>query len=414
MTRVLVVHNRYRSAFASGENRLVEQEIALLRDGGHTVLPYVRDSDEIARFRLGEAIRLPVRVTWSAEDYRAIARLAARERPDIVHVHNTFPLISPAAIHAIASLGLPCVVTLHNFRLFCANGSLIRQGRPCELCLGSSPLPGLLHACYRDSRPATAPITASIAVHRRINTWNRVSAFLALSHFARGRMVAGGLPAERVLVKPNFVPPPDGVREGPGTHFLFLGRLTPEKGADLLVSAWSADLGTLLIAGDGPMRKTLAATTKVREESIRLLGHRSSSEISALLRTARALVVPSRAYEGFPLAVIEAYAHGVPVIAPGHGAFPEIVEDGSTGLLFRSGDPADLTRAMRALLPSPRAEAMGSAARRAYEALYTPRRNLEALNSIYRRLIADQRGEPARDQRSRVPGVVTKPTEQDL
>jgi glycosyltransferase involved in cell wall biosynthesis len=386
MTRVLVVHNRYRSRFASGENRVVEQEIELLRQAGHTVVSYVRDSDEIARFTLADSIRLPARVTWSGEDRRAVARLAVRTQPEVVHFHNTFPLISPSAIHAVAALGIPSVVTLHNFRVFCANGLLFRGGQPCEACVGTSPLPGVLHGCYRGSKHATAPIAVNIAVHRRLKTWERVSAFLALSGFARDRMIAGGLPADRILIKANSVPPPSKVRENAGTRFLFLGRLSQEKGADLLVSAWSKDLGTLLIAGDGPMLETLRAQALAYGTSIRLLGHRSASDCSELLRSARALVVPSRAYEGFPLAVIEAYAHGVPVIAPAHGSFPEIVQHGSTGLLFRPGDPSDLARQMGELHSPRRSEEMGAAARRAYDARYTPERNLMALNSIYERL----------------------------
>jgi glycosyltransferase involved in cell wall biosynthesis len=388
MTKVLVVHNRYRSLFVSGENRVVEQEIDLLRRAGDTVVPYVRDSDEIAGFGPFERAWLPARVVWSPQDHRALQRLVARERPDVAHVHNSFPLISPSSIHALTTLRVPVVMTLHNFRLFCANGLLFREGRPCEECLGSSPLPGIVHGCYRGSRPATAPIALNIAAHRRLGTWSRVATFITLSSFARAKVIAGGLPAGRVVVKPNFVPAPARAREGPGSHFVFLGRLTPEKGADLLVSAWSATLGTLMVAGDGPSRPELEARAAVHGGTVRFLGVRSPSECGDLLRSARALVVPSRAYEGFPVAVVEAYAHGVPVIAPAHGAFPEVVQDGDTGLLYRSGDAADLRAQMRALSDPQCSVEMGAAARRAYEARYTPERNLQALHAIYDQAIA--------------------------
>jgi glycosyltransferase involved in cell wall biosynthesis len=397
MTKVLVVHNRYRSRFVSGENRMVEQEVELLRRAGDTVVPYVRESDEIADFGSGARAWLPARVVWSPQDRRALTRLVARERPDIAHVHNTFPLISPSAIHALASLGIPTVMTLHNFRLFCANGLLFRDGRPCEECLGSSPLPGVVHGCYRGSRAATAPIALSTTAHRWLGTWNRVASFVTLSSFAREKVIAGGLPPARVVVKPNFVQPPSRVREGPGAQYVFLGRLTPEKGADVLVSAWSAELGRLLVAGDGPERRGLEQQARAHGGTVRFLGSLSPQECGELLRSARALVVPSRAYEGFPVAVVEAYAHGVPVIAPAHGAFPEVVEDGVTGLLFRAGDAADLRARMRTLADPQRSLEMGAAARHAYETRYTPERNLRALHAIYGRAM---RGAGSRAERS--------------
>jgi glycosyltransferase involved in cell wall biosynthesis len=392
--RVLVVHNRYRSSAESGENRAVEREIELLREGGCTVVRYVRDSDDIARFGVRDLVALPARVVWSEDDRRSLMRLVARARPDIVHVHNTFPLISPSSIHAVAALGIPSVVTVHNYRLFCANGLLFRDGRPCEDCLGSSPFPGVVHACYRGSRLATVPIALNISGHRRIGTWERVSAFVALSEFARAKMIAGGIPAERISIKPNFAPAPQHPRVGAGSHLLFMGRLSPEKGADLLVSAWSSDLGSMLVAGEGPSRRDLESSAVMHGSSVRFLGHRTPDQCITLLRSARALVVPSRAYEGFPVVLVEAFAHGVPVIAPDHGPFPEIVEHGVTGLLFRPGDADSLADRMRELSDPTRSQEMGVAARSTYEARYTPERNFDTLMRIYERATSVASGEP--------------------
>jgi len=393
--RVLLVHNRYRDRFVSGENRMVELEVELLRNGGHDVVTYIRQSDEIAEFRTRERLRLPARVVWSTEDRRDLTRTASRMRPDVVHVHNTFPLISPSVISAIADLNIPLVTTLHNFRLICANGLLLRNGRPCEACLHSSPIQGLLYGCYRGSRLSTAPITLNIAIHRWLQTWSRVSAFVALSEFARGKMVQGGFPEDRVVVKPNFTPDPGRQRLGAGEHFLFLGRLTREKGVDLLVSAWSARLGTLLVAGDGPALQDLSETAG-GDGTVRFLGQRSTEECGDLLRSARALVVPSRAYEGFPVAVVEAFAHGVPVIGPAHGAFPEIIDHGKTGFLFRPGDREDLLRRIQELHTPDRSVEMGEAARRAYEANYTPERNLKILEGIYEQVCGMERSDRTR------------------
>jgi glycosyltransferase involved in cell wall biosynthesis len=388
--RIMVVHNRYRSRMASGENRVVEQEIDLLERAGHEVLPYLRSSDEIASFSPLRKLALPARVVWSREDARALARMAARTRPDIVHVHNTFPLISPSAFHALAEAGIASVMTVHNSRLFCANGLLFRDGHPCEDCVGSSPLPGLVHACYRGSHLATGPVTATIAVHRRIQTWDRVGLFVAPSEFLRGKLVNGGLPSERVVVKPNFVPTPESIRIGVGEHFLYLGRLSHEKGVDQLLEAWTPDMGTLLIAGDGPERPTLEALAGRSSPTVRFLGHRSSAECGELLRSARALVLPSRVYEVFPLAVVEAFAHGVPVIAPAHGPFPDVIDEGGSGLLFRPGDVADLSRCLWDLSDAERSRAMGAQARSAYEARYTEERCLSTLEAIYERAIASR------------------------
>jgi glycosyltransferase involved in cell wall biosynthesis len=388
MTTVLLVHNRYRSQMASGENRVVDQESELLRRAGHTVIPFVRDSDDIAGFGAMDKAGLPARVVWSGSDRREFEEIARRTRPDVVHIHNTFPLISPSVVHAATAVGVPIVMTLHNFRLFCANGMLFRDGHVCESCLGASPIPGLVHACYRGSRLATAPITVNIAVHRRLETWDRVATFIVLSEFARTKVAAGGLPEDRLVVKPNSVRPPKLARDGAGEHLVYLGRLSVEKGPDLLLSAWSPDLGTLLIVGDGPSRDALRKRAHGLGDSVRFLGHRSAEECSDILRTARALIVPSRVYEGFPMAVAEAYAHGVPVIAPDHGPFPDIVDEGSTGLLFRPGDPVDLGRRIRQLADEDLSLQMGLAARRAYEARYTPERNLAALESIYDQVIA--------------------------
>jgi glycosyltransferase involved in cell wall biosynthesis len=361
---------------------MVEQETTLLREAGHEVVEYLRESDEIERFSAMRRLELPARVVWSREDARMVTDLARRSRPDIVHIHNTFPLISPSVIRSLGALQIPIVMTLHNPRLFCANAMLFRDGRPCEDCLGSSPLPGLVHACYRDSRIATAPIIASIAVHQRLDTWRRVATFITPSAFLRTKVAQGGLPLDRVVVKPNFVPAPARTRERPGSHHLFLGRLSPEKGPDLLVSAWDARLGRLLVAGEGPLRSKLDRTDVARA-GVRFLGHRTAAECSDLLRSSRALVVPSRVYEVFPVAVAEAFAHGVPVIAPAHGPFPDIVEDGVTGLLFAPGDTADLARCLRAVLDDSLSMRLGAQARRVYEALYTPERNLRSLESIY-------------------------------
>jgi glycosyltransferase involved in cell wall biosynthesis len=382
--RVMVIHNRYRSS-ASGENAVAEQEIALLRSAGHEVVTYERESDEISGFSLPRKALLPARVIWSQEDHRALRRLLRSTEPDVAHVHNTFPLISPAAVHACGIERVPVVTTLHNYRLVCANGLLFRDGAPCELCVGHGPWSGVLHACYRTSRTATLPIALNIATHRRFGTWaDGVSRFVVLTEFARRKFAASGLPESKLRVKPNFVPRPDRVRSDAGEFVLYLGRLSAEKGIDLLLEASADSQLDVLIVGDGPERPAITAMAARRNISARFLGHLPRDRCLDLLQRARMLIVPSRVYEGLPITILEAYAHGVPVIAPSHGPFPEIVENGRTGMLFEPGNARNLAARIQALEHPDVSRAMGDQARRRYVERYTPELNLELLMDIYR------------------------------
>jgi glycosyltransferase involved in cell wall biosynthesis len=384
--KVMVVHNRYRSEQPSGENRVVDQETRLLVSAGVEVSVHERSSDEIASMSSLDRAMLPARVVWSDRERRSMRKAVRLARPDVVHVHNTFPLLSPSILVACAEERVPVVMTLHNFRLACANGSLFRDGRPCERCVGRRPWAAVGYGCYRDSRAMTLPVAAMIAVHGSIGTWTRhVSRFIVMSEFGRRMMVRVGLPPHKLIVKPNSVEEPAVRRSGPGEHLLFLGRLAPEKGLDLLASAWSTTGATmpLLIAGEGPLRDPVerwAATTP----GVRFLGRRTPQECGLLLSRARGLVVPSRWYETFALVAVEAFAAGVPPIAPRHGPFPDLIDEGRNGFLFEPGDAVGLSRAIGRLA---RDEALatrtGNAARASYEQRFTGQHNLAALLSVY-------------------------------
>lgn len=387
--RVAFVHNQYRSAQPSGENMAVELEVDLVRDAGCEVFLYERSSDEIAGSSPAKKAMLPARVVWSREDQIRLGAFLDQTRPDVVHVHNTFPLISPAAISTAAARGYPVVATLHNFRTLCVNAQLFRDGRPCELCVGRSPWPGVVHRCYRGSLAASVPIAASIALHRRRGTWSRdVAKFIALSDFARERFVAGGLPAERIEVLPNFVAVSRAIRNGPGDYFLYLGRIDFEKGLDLLASAWSSDMGQLLVVGDGPTRASVESAMRRHGDSVTFLGRQPHDRSMDILAKARALIMPSRVYEGCPVALAEAYAQSVPVIGPRHGAFVEYIEDGETGRLFNPGDPEHLGECIRALQTSQTTARMGERARELFERTFTPERHRAQLLEIYREVCA--------------------------
>ncbi len=386
--RVLVVHNRYRSAQPSGENAVVEEETALLRRAGAVVELLTVESDDIAHWPAAKRLTLPARVVWSREGARTVRRAIAGFRPDVVHAHNTFPLLSPAALRAAHSSGVRVVQTLHNFRPLCPAATFLRDGRVCEDCLGRVPVPAVVHGCYRSSRVATLPIAVKDAVHSAIGTWsNAVDTYITPSEFARSRYVKAGWPAERIVVKYNTAPDPGPPRPPYDGGFLCLSRLYPEKGVDVLLDAWAQafpDGGQRLrIVGSGDLEAEIRSCA-AGLPGVELTGQVPRERGLEILAGARALVVPSRWYEVFPRIVAEAYSLGVPVIASRIGSLGEIVTDGETGLHAEAGDAADLARALRALAGDRElAEQLGAGARREYERSLSPRATTGRLLEIY-------------------------------
>ncbi|MEU3783073.1 glycosyltransferase [Streptomyces sp900129855] len=391
---VLVVHNRYASAQPSGENKVVDQEVALLREAGHRVELFERRSDDIGAMSLLAKVAVPLRVPWNPAVRTELANRLRTERPDVVHVHNVFPLLSPAVLAACADAGVPAVATLHNYTQVCPPGTLQRDGRPCTECVGSAvPLPAVRHGCYRGSRLATVPLAVSLAANRR-RWWSGVERFFCISAAQRDTLVRAGMPAERLAVKHNFVPDPDDRRAGDGEHLLYLGRLAEAKGVRLLMAAWdelaaSGGVGVpLVIAGTGPLEPEVTAWAAGRDD-VRYVGLYDTAECQKAIARSVAVVAPSTWLEAFGLVVVEAMAAGVPVVAAGHGAFVELVEDGVTGLLHRPGEPASLASCLRRITAEPDlGREMGQAARLRYEQGFSPAVGLDRLVDEYRTAIA--------------------------
>lgn len=229
---VLVVHNRYQER--GGEDRVVALESALLERNGHKVVPYIVDNRDIGSM---PKATLPLLTIWNPKTVDAVTRLIELERIDVVHVHNTLPLVSPSVYHAARAEGIPVVQTLHNYRLFCPAAVCVRNERPCTSCLGASvPWPAIRHACYRGSRTATGAVAAMLVAHRLLGTWqNAVDTYIAPTDFARRLFIAAGLPAGRIVVKPHFVDPDPGVGAHRGDDVLYVGRLSTEKGVQTLL-----------------------------------------------------------------------------------------------------------------------------------------------------------------------------------
>jgi glycosyltransferase involved in cell wall biosynthesis len=394
---VMVVHNRYRSAQPSGEDNVVDQEVALLREAGHRVTRFERRSDDIASMSLPDKVLVPPRVPYNRGARDDLAAQLRSVRPDVVHVHNTFPLMSPSVLDACTAAGVPVVATLHNYTQICPTGTLYRDGAPCVECVGRSPLPAVRHGCYRGSVAATVPIALGFAVNRR-RWWSSVSRFFCISAAQRDTLVANGMPARLLSVKYNFVPDVGAHRAGPGKHFLYLGRLAEEKGVRLLMSAWDrASPGVpLVVAGAGPLAAEVSAWADGRPD-VRFVGLRDKASSRALVAESVAVVVPSVWLETFGLVVVEAAAAGVPAVVAGHGSLTELVADGVTGVAHRPGDADALAAALERMVPlSPR---LGPAARERYEAEFTPAVGLRALLAGYRAVLSEVEGSGAQTVR---------------
>jgi glycosyltransferase involved in cell wall biosynthesis len=376
--RILLVHNRYQQA--GGEDAVVANEKALLAAHGYETRLWSVSNDEIRG--LGKTLMTAWQSTYSYGSRRRMREIVAAFGPDLVHVHNFFPLLSPSIYDSCAESGVPVVQSLHNYRIICPGGLLMRDGRPCEDCIDGTPYQAALHGCYRGSRLGSLAVARMVRVHQCNCTWNsKVDRFIALSEFARGRFVAAGLPAERIAVKPNFAE--DRRVSGPVTRAgaLYVGRLSPEKGIATLLRAWSTLEVPLRVIGDGPLAGAVVAASGGRIAS---LGFQSGLQVAEEMAGAAFMVLPSQCYENFPLTIAEAFCQGLPVIASRIGALEELVEDGVTGLHFTPGNAADLRAKVSWAHEHPEVLIhMGREARARYLARYSPEVNFRIMTEIY-------------------------------
>ena len=381
--KLLVAHNHYRQS--GGEDEVFLRESELLRSAGHEVLEYKEHNREISEDGIPSKVQLAARTFWATDSIARLRSLLRREKPDLVHFHNTFPLISPAAYYACHQEGVPVVQSLHNSRLICPAATLYRNGSACEDCLGKTvPWPGVVHACYHNSRLQTAVVAGMLAGHRVLGTWQeQVDAYIVFTEFFRQKFIEAGLPPEKIFLKPHFLSTDPGMKQNDGDCALFMGRLVPEKGVATLLKAWES-LGhvPLWVAGAGPMEQDVRRFS-LTDQSIHMMPYLSQSECFDMIKRARLLVWPSDT-ETFGLVAIESFACGTPVIASRSSAMVEVVEDKKTGLLFEAGDPEDLAAKVAWSWTHPREmAAMGRAARAEYKSKYTAERNYELLMGIY-------------------------------
>lgn len=389
---VLLLHNFYASTTPSGENQVFDAEQQLLLRNNLVVGTFTRHSDEIrAKGALG-IVQGALSTPWNPRMVNAIQRQVDLFRPDVVHVHNTFPLLSPAIFHAIGKRAAR-VLTLHNYRLFCPAAIPMRDGKVCTECLEKrSPIPAMIYGCYRGSRAATLPLAFSVGLHRALGTWTKqVDAFICLSEFQRELMIEAGLPREKVHVKPNFYPGNPDVVAWPERkpYVVFAGRLTAEKGVINLLRAWQlwgAAAPELRLVGDGELRAELERMAEGLP--VRFLGQVSAEEAQAQIANARLLVLSSECFEGFPMVVREAFAFGTPAAVSDLGPLPTIVEHGKSGIVFQPANPQSLLQEVRTAWETPGLlERLGQGARAEFESKYTEEANYATLMEIYRKAI---------------------------
>ena len=381
--RILAIHNHYQQP--GGEDQIFATETMLLESKGHEVIRYTLDNDQISNFN---PLHLAKNTLWNSKVYRDLRVIIQQKKPQIAHFHNTFPLISPSAYYAAKEEGVAVVQTLHNYRLLCPNALFFRDGKICEDCLGKPiHIPGVIHACYRHSRSASAMVAATTNFHSLLGTWTKaVDRFIVISQFAMNKFIQGGLPAEKLSLKRNFLYPAPNIGEGRGGYAVYVGRLSIEKGLDVLLKAWQLlnNKIPLKILGDGPMA-SLVKEAKLRMPEIEWLGRQPTEEVYKVVGDATFLVFPSEWYETFGQVAIEAFAKGTPVVASDIGAISELINPNQNGLLFRAGDSIDLAGKINSLLEYPHKSAkMRIAARAEFESKYTGERNYERLLEIYR------------------------------
>ena len=392
--KIAVVHSRYRSAAPSGENRVVDQEAAALAALGHEVIRFERRSDDIEGWPALRKAALPAAVVWNGAARRDLRAVLRERRPDVVHVHNTFPLLSASVLYACRDAGVPVVATIHNYKLACASGDFFRDGAVCHDCAGGLPTPAVRHGCYRGSRAATAPVALSVVAHRR--AWRSlVAAYICISASQRDLLSGVGLPAERVFVRHNLIPKREVRQAARRADVVYAGRLDEAKGLRVLMAGWdryqetrtaaSAEPGLrLVIAGSGPLEDEVAAWAS-GQPSVHLAGQLDPAACAETMAAARAVVLPSAWEETFGLAAVEAMALGVPPLAAGHGSFTELITDGVDGVLFHPGDPAALAAALSdAEVNSAKYKDYGRQARKTYEQRFDPGDSIAKLLEIYR------------------------------
>lgn len=379
--KILMLHNFYSEP--GGEEKGFYSDCELFRSHNVDVITYSQHNEH----QQNNKFKTVARCVWSAADYSHILKLIKHEKPDIMHVHNDFPLLSPSIYHAAFRAGIPAVHTLHNYRWVCPAGTLSRRGKPCIKCIGKSmPWPGVVHACYHRGRAATAVVAAMLTTHNLMGTFrHRVQAAIVFTDFMKNIYIQAGFSESQIHLRANFIDPDPGMGNGEGNFVLFVGRLAAEKGIDVMLNAWAQFSSgmSLKIVGQGPLYDQIRQRA-ISLPGVDLLGYVNKSYLDYLYKHAKILIVPSIWYEGSPSVICEAYAAGLPVLASNIGSLSELVRDGYNGAHFTAGDAGSLADVMGRMLANPdRLLALRQGARQTYECKFTAAASFRRLMEIY-------------------------------
>lgn len=392
--KILLAHNYYGSSAPSGENKVFEAERAMLEKHGHEVCVYTRHSDEIRGTGNGEWGM--VRKLWGmvkgaictvGNPFAAweVAKKCKEFKPDVVHFHNTFPLISPLAVR-VASKYAPVVMTLHNYRTACAAGVPTRDGKVCSLCLDKKCVwDGVKHRCYRGSLFATLPLVVNIAIYRKC-LWKWISKVIALTDFQRENLCRLGWASDRIVVKPNFVTESVysvGLRKNRLNRLLYVGRLSSEKGVMTMLKAWKrlSFENRLLIVGDGDLKKECEDLSA--GANIEFLGNCSNSEVRRLMRESLGVIISSECWEGLPITLVESLSEGTPLVVSNIGPLPRLIKENQFGEVFEAGNVEACAAAIERLLERKDYDEMCTEARCVAKMMYSEEANYEQLMKIY-------------------------------
>jgi glycosyltransferase involved in cell wall biosynthesis len=377
-----MVHNYYQQK--AGEDLSFEAESKLLKDHGHKVIKYTKHNNQIKNMNSIDLFR---KMVWNKKTYNDLCRIIQKEKPDIVHFQNTFPLISPSAYYAAKAEGIPIIQSLRNYRLFCPAATFSRNGQICEKCSKKSFFWSIIHGCYHNSRIKTGALTTMLVIHHFMKTWQKkVDVYIANTKFSKKKFIQGGLSAKKIFIKPNFVDSDPEIQKNKGNYALFIGRLSPEKGIFTMLRAWKSLKNIpLKIIGTGPIKRDVEKFIQQNKlKNIELVGYCPKEKVFSYIKKSRFLIFPSEWYETFGRTIIEAFACSIPIIISRLGAMKEIVKDNYTGLNFEPGNAKDLVEKIKwAWTHKKDMQRMGENARKDYEEKYTPKKNYKQLMKIY-------------------------------
>ena len=390
--KILITHNFYQ--VAGGEDAVMQNEIDLLESNGKTVIKHTVDNAQI--YSLFDKIATMLNVPFSYAQYSKMLMVLNTEKPDVVHVHNYFPLFSPSIFYACKKAKVPVVHTLHNYRAVCPTALLMHEGKINEQCIKGHSWWSVSKRVYRQSLIGSFALASMVEMHKFLGTWqNKVDRYISLTDFSRNKYIEAGWPANKVVVKPNFIDDPFEQKrqiDKKGGYALYVGRLSEEKGIDVLFDAWVNCEYPIKVIGDG-------VTNRIVSDVVELCGKKSKKEVLSLIQSSQFVVVPSICYEGFPMAIAEAFACGTPVVCSRLGSMEEIVADGLTGLHFEAGNADDLAEKIQWMIDHPlESSQMGKNARQQYLEKYSPEKNYKMLMVIYQQAISESDSRKNRQQ----------------